>query len=92
MRTLLTLFFLAFGFVAFAQSPINVNLRKGGDSIMIYTVRDTASRSVTFKAKDLLAQRKAIVDSKKAFVDQRNVEITQIDSLLAKFKILGIKQ
>jgi len=92
MKTLFTLLFLVCGFVAFAQSPINVNLRKLSDSVMIYTVRDTATRSVTFKAKDLLKQRAAIMASKMDFVKARNVEIAQIDSLLVKFKILNIKQ
>lgn len=81
MKTLFTLLFIAFGFVAFAQSQpttVNYNLRKGSvDSSMIYTVRDTASRSVTFKAKDLIKQRADIVASKKAFVDQRNIEISK---------------
>lgn len=92
MKTIFTLLFIACGFVAFAQSPINYNLRKGGDSTLVYTVKDTATRSVSFTARYLKDQRKAIVAQKKTYDDQRNIEIAQIDSLLVQFKRLGIKQ
>jgi len=96
MKTIFTLLFLVCGFVAFAQqqpTTVNFEFKKGaGDSLLHLTVKDTASHGVDFKYKDLIKHRADIVQSMTDFVKGRKAEIAQVDTLLAKFKQLHIKQ
>ena len=94
MKKLITLIFMFCFFVSmaiFGFSQIPTKHKKLNDSTLQVVNVDTVTQKITYSIAFLRSQRKAIVQSKKEFDDQRNLEIAQIDSLLSKAKKLGIK-
>lgn len=58
----------------------------------ITEVKDPVTTVAKHKLRYLRQQRKAVVDSKAAFVAARNVEIAYLDDLIAKIVALNIQE